>query len=152
MLGALLPALVAGAGFGGVAGAGMSGLRISPGLRHAAIGMAAGILLAVAFADLFPEGLQEAGMRAGAMWFLTGFAALFVLEVATRGHTHHAQGEEPVQERLRDAAREAFTQGLQLTAITSAVLVTGLAILVAVMLREVRAGSEDQAVTEPDEL
>jgi hypothetical protein len=38
------------------------------------------------------------------------------------------------------------------TAITSAVLVTGLAILVAVMLREVRAGSEDQAVTEPDEL
>jgi MFS transporter, DHA2 family, multidrug resistance protein len=53
---------------------------------------------------------------------------------------------------LLDAAREAFTQGLQLTAITSAVLVTGLVILVAVMLREVRAGSEDQAVTEPDEL
>jgi MFS transporter, DHA2 family, multidrug resistance protein len=53
---------------------------------------------------------------------------------------------------LLDAAREAFTQGLRLTAITSAVLVTGLAILVAVMLREVRAGSEDQAVTEPDEL
>jgi zinc transporter, ZIP family len=110
VLGALLPALVAGAGFGGVAVAGMSGLRISAGLRHAAIGVAAGILLAVAFADLFPEGLEGAGMRAGAMWFLAGFGALFVLEVATRGHTHHAHGEEPVEH----ASLTPFLAGLLL--------------------------------------
>ena len=48
-----------------------------------------------------------------------------------------------------DAAREACTRGLQLTAITSAVLVTGLAVLVAMMLRKVRPDSGDQADTEP---
>jgi DHA2 family multidrug resistance protein-like MFS transporter len=51
---------------------------------------------------------------------------------------------------LLDAAREAFTQGLQLTAVTSAALVTVLAILVAVVLRDVRAGSDEQAGTEPE--
>jgi DHA2 family multidrug resistance protein-like MFS transporter len=52
---------------------------------------------------------------------------------------------------LLDAAREAFTQGLQLTAITSAALSLGVAILVMVLLRHVRTGSEpgDQAATEP---
>jgi DHA2 family multidrug resistance protein-like MFS transporter len=51
---------------------------------------------------------------------------------------------------LLDAAREAFTQGLQLTAITSAGLALGMAILVMVLLRHVRTGSEpeDQADTE----
>jgi hypothetical protein len=37
-----------------------------------------------------------------------------------------------------------------MTAITSAALVTGLAILVAVVLRDVRAGSDEQAGTEPE--
>jgi zinc transporter, ZIP family len=96
VLGALAPALVAGAGFSGVALAGMAGLRIGPRVRGAAIGVAAGILLAVAFAELFPEALEEAEHKAAAMWFLAGFAALFVVEVATRGHTHHEAGEEHV--------------------------------------------------------
>jgi DHA2 family multidrug resistance protein-like MFS transporter len=52
---------------------------------------------------------------------------------------------------LLDAAREAFTQGLQLAAITSAALALGMAILVMVLLRHVRTGSgpEDEADTEP---
>jgi len=52
---------------------------------------------------------------------------------------------------LLEAAREAFTQGLQLTAITSATIVLGMAILAAVVLRNVSPGSEpeDQADTEP---
>jgi DHA2 family multidrug resistance protein-like MFS transporter len=50
---------------------------------------------------------------------------------------------------LLDAAREAFTQGLQLTAITSAALALGMAILVMVLLRHVRTGSEPEADTEP---
>jgi MFS transporter, DHA2 family, multidrug resistance protein len=45
---------------------------------------------------------------------------------------------------LLDAAREAFTQGLQLTAIVSAALALGVAILVMVLLRHVRAGSEPE--------
>ena len=53
---------------------------------------------------------------------------------------------------LLDAAREAFTQALQLTAITSAVIVLGMAILAAVLLRHVRTGSESErpAGLEPD--
>ena len=94
---ALASALIAGAGFGGVALAGMAGLRVGPGLRHAAAGVAAGILLAVALADLFPEALDEADPKAASLWLLAGFAALFVTEVVTRGHTHHASGESHVE-------------------------------------------------------
>jgi len=43
---------------------------------------------------------------------------------------------------LLDTARKAFTQGLQATAITSAVVVVGMAILVMVWLRHVRSVSE----------
>jgi DHA2 family multidrug resistance protein-like MFS transporter len=42
---------------------------------------------------------------------------------------------------LLDMARTAFTQGLQVTAITSAVVVLGMAILVTVSLRHLRAAS-----------
>jgi MFS transporter, DHA2 family, multidrug resistance protein len=50
---------------------------------------------------------------------------------------------------LLDAAREAFTQALQLTAITSAVIVVGVAILAAVVLRDVRKGSGPEGQPEP---
>jgi MFS transporter, DHA2 family, multidrug resistance protein len=50
---------------------------------------------------------------------------------------------------LLDAAREAFTQALQLTAITSAVIVVGVAILAAVVLRDVRKGSGSEGQPEP---
>jgi MFS transporter, DHA2 family, multidrug resistance protein len=53
---------------------------------------------------------------------------------------------------LLDTAREAFTQGLQVTAITSAAIVLGMAILAAVLLRNVRTGSESEGLAgrEPD--
>jgi DHA2 family multidrug resistance protein-like MFS transporter len=53
---------------------------------------------------------------------------------------------------LLDASREAFTQGLQLTAITSAAIVLGMAILAVTLLRNVRAGSrlEDEPDRQPD--
>ena len=50
---------------------------------------------------------------------------------------------------LLDAAREAFTQALQLTAITSAAIVVGVAILAAVVLRDVRKGSGPEGQPEP---
>lgn len=45
---------------------------------------------------------------------------------------------------LLGVAREAFTQGLQITAVTSAVIVIGLAILALVLLRHVRPSSETE--------
>jgi DHA2 family multidrug resistance protein-like MFS transporter len=58
---------------------------------------------------------------------------------------------DQVGAELLEAAREAFTQGLQLTAITSATVVLGMAILAVALLRDVPTGSEpeDQADTEP---
>ena len=46
---------------------------------------------------------------------------------------------DPLAAELLGAAREAFTQGLQLAAVTSAALAVGTAVLAAVLLRHVRA-------------
>jgi DHA2 family multidrug resistance protein-like MFS transporter len=51
---------------------------------------------------------------------------------------------------LLDTAREAFIQGLQVTAVTGAVVLAGLAVLTAVLLRRVRPGSEPAAEALPD--
>jgi DHA2 family multidrug resistance protein-like MFS transporter len=66
-----------------------------------------------------------------------------------------AAGDElrdPLAVELLDAAREAFTQGLQITAVISAVVVTVLAVVAAIVLRRVPAGSEPegQPDLEPD--
>jgi MFS transporter, DHA2 family, multidrug resistance protein len=52
---------------------------------------------------------------------------------------------------LLGAAREAFTQGLRLTAAISAGIVLGIAALAATLLRDVRGGSEaeERLETEP---
>src|SRR5215216_4630582 len=57
----------------------------------------------------------------------------------------------PLDAELLVGAREAFTQGLQLSAKTSAAIVLGIAILTAVLLRHVSAGSgaEGQPELEP---
>jgi len=51
---------------------------------------------------------------------------------------------------LLDAAREAFTQGLHLTAAISAAAAIGVAILAAVLLRRLRPSSEPQARLDPE--
>jgi MFS transporter, DHA2 family, multidrug resistance protein len=56
---------------------------------------------------------------------------------------------DPLGAELLDAAREAFTQALQLTAITSAAIVVGVAILAAVVLRDMRKGSGPEGQPEP---
>ena len=50
--------------------------------------------------------------------------------------------------QLLDAAREAFTQGLQLSSIMSVALVLGMATLVLVLLRHIRAGGETAETAE----
>ena len=61
--------------------------------RSLSAAFAAGILLALAFVDLFPEGLELAGETAVA-GFIAGFALLFITEAFTRAHTHHLPEEE----------------------------------------------------------
>jgi zinc transporter ZupT len=60
--------------------------------RSLSAAFAAGILLALAFVDLFPEGLELAGETAVA-GFVAGFTLLFVTETFTRAHTHHLPEE-----------------------------------------------------------
>jgi MFS transporter, DHA2 family, multidrug resistance protein len=57
---------------------------------------------------------------------------------------------DPIAAGLLDAAREAFAQALQLTAVTSAAIVLGIAILVLVFLRDVRMGSEPDGQPGPE--
>ena len=65
---------------------------------------------------------------------------------ATLGGAVAAAGQLPnrLGAPLLDAAREAFVHGLQVTAIISAVIAMSLAILVTVLLRHARAGSEPE--------
>jgi DHA2 family multidrug resistance protein-like MFS transporter len=51
---------------------------------------------------------------------------------------------EPLAAQVLDAAREAFTQGLQAAALASAVVAAITAVLTVVLLRRVRAGSEPE--------
>jgi len=60
--------------------------------RSLSAAFAAGILLALAFVDLFPEGLELAGETAVA-GFVGGFALLFLTESFTSAHTHHMPEE-----------------------------------------------------------
>jgi DHA2 family multidrug resistance protein-like MFS transporter len=59
---------------------------------------------------------------------------------------------DPLTAGLLDAARGAFTQGLQLTAITSAAIVVGMAVLALLLLRHagLNSDAEDPAGTAPD--
>jgi DHA2 family multidrug resistance protein-like MFS transporter len=51
----------------------------------------------------------------------------------------------PLAAELLDSAREAFTNGLQLAALTSAVIAAATAVAVAIVLRHVQAGSASEA-------
>jgi ZIP family zinc transporter len=80
---------VAGAGFTLAGLAGLLGVNIGRPVRALAVAVASGILLAISFAELFPEAIEIAGTKNAVFGFLVGFAVLFLVEVATSGHTHH---------------------------------------------------------------
>jgi DHA2 family multidrug resistance protein-like MFS transporter len=58
----------------------------------------------------------------------------------------------PLATALLDAAHQAFVQGLQLAAVVGTVGLMGLAILAAVMLRDVKTGPEHDSEPSPEEL
>src|SRR5215203_603727 len=89
---ALLVAVFAAVGFSGAALFALLGRGASPALQSYATAAAAGILLALAFGDLFPESLEMAH-GAAVVGFLGGFAALFLADTLTHSHSHPSEDE-----------------------------------------------------------
>ena len=87
-------AALAAAGFTGASLLALLGGQLGSRGRSYSAAFAAGILLAISFVDLFPEGLEMAE-EAAVAGFVGGFAAMFLTEAFTRAHTHHSR-EEPV--------------------------------------------------------
>jgi ZIP family zinc transporter len=89
---ATLTAILAAIGFSGASLLALLGGGLGARGRSYSAAFAAGILLALAFVDLFPEGLEVAGEPA-VVGFVGGFVFLFLTEVLTRAHTHHSPEE-----------------------------------------------------------
>lgn len=89
---AIIMAAVAAVGFGGASLLALFGGELGARGRAYSAAVASGILLALAFADLFPEGLELAGAMA-VSGFVGGFALLFLTETFTQAHTHHSPEE-----------------------------------------------------------
>jgi zinc transporter ZupT len=103
---AILMATLAAIGFSGAGLLALLGGEVSARGRSYSAAFAAGILLAMAFVDLFPEGLQLASEPA--VWgFVGGFALLFSTEAFTHAHTHHSP-----EEHVRKHALRPFVTGL----------------------------------------
>ncbi len=95
----LLLALIATVGFSGASLVALFGKRANGSRRSYSAAVAAGILLALAFADLFPEGLEMAGT--GAVWgFVAGFVLLFLAEALGRVHADHLSEDGDVKGTL----------------------------------------------------
>lgn len=86
----LLLALVAMAGFSGASLAALFGRKSGEAGRSYAAAIAAGILLALAFADLFPEALEMAELGAVA-GFVAGFVLLFLAEALGSVNVHQSR-------------------------------------------------------------
>lgn len=89
---AILLAVLAAAGFMAASFLGLLGGKLGFLGRSYPAAIAAGILLALAFASLFPEGLELA-KEAAILGFVGGFALLFAIESFTHAHTHHVLEE-----------------------------------------------------------
>jgi zinc transporter ZupT len=103
---AIILATLAAIGFLGASLLALLGGQVSAKGRSYSAAFAAGILLALAFVDLFPEGLELARKPAIA-GFVGGFVLLFSTEVLTRAHTHHSP-----EERVHKHALGPFVLGL----------------------------------------
>jgi zinc transporter ZupT len=103
---AILVAVLAAIGFSGASLMALLGGDVSARGRSYSAAFAAGILLALVFVDLFPEGLELAGEWAIA-GFIGGFDFLFLTEVLTRAHTHRS-----TEEHVRKHALRPFVLGL----------------------------------------
>ncbi|MDP8953246.1 MAG: ZIP family metal transporter [Actinomycetota bacterium] len=105
---AILMAALAAIGFSGASLLALLGRELRARGQSYSAAVAAGILLALAFVDLFPEGLELAEESAIA-GFVGGFTLLFLTEALTRAHTHHSP-----EEHVHKHALGPFILGLAL--------------------------------------
>ena len=84
----IFPAVLAAIGFSAASFLTLLGGEISSKGRSYSIAIAAGILLSLAFVDLFPESLKMASSSA-IFGFVGGFCFMFLVETFTRAHTHN---------------------------------------------------------------
>jgi ZIP family zinc transporter len=103
---AIILATLAAIGFSGASLLALLGGELRAKGRSYSAAVAAGILLALAFVDLFPEGLELAG-KAAIAGFVGGFVLLFSTEAFTRPHTPHLP-----EERVRKHSLGPFVLGL----------------------------------------
>ncbi|WP_273847311.1 ZIP family metal transporter [Rubrobacter calidifluminis] len=89
---AVFAASLAGAGFCGASLFGLLGGRITQRARASLLAFAAGIILALAFADLLPESVEAAGPKAIAC-FATAFALMALLEGLHNSHHRHDEAD-----------------------------------------------------------
>src|SRR5215212_177457 len=104
----ILLGVLAAIGFSGASLLALFGRDLRPQSQAYWVAIAAAILLALAFADLFPEGLELAREPA-IVGFVGGFTLLFLTEAFTSAHTHHSP-----EEHVRKHALRPFVVGLMI--------------------------------------
>lgn len=136
----LTVALFAAVGFSGASLLALRGSTITSRMRAYAIATAAGILLGLAFADLFPESI-ELGGRSAIIGFIAGFTLLFLVEVFTNAHTHHSPDESLVERHRHPVMpfvvglalhnfADGFAVGITASVSEQAAIAAGLGVLV----------------------
>jgi len=142
-------AILAAIGFSGASLLALLGGAVSARGRSYATAFAAGILLALAFVDLFPESLELAETFA-ITGFVSGFILLFLTELLTRAHTYHAPGEGVLKHALGPfvlgLAIHNFADGFVLGVSAKAAAVTSWLVGLGVLVHQVPVGISLAAV------
>jgi zinc transporter ZupT len=146
---AVVLAMFAAVGFSGASLLALLGGQMSARGRSYAAAFAAGILLALAFADLFPESLELGGTLA-IMGFVAGFVLLFLTEVLTSAHTHHSPDQALHKHALGPfvvgLAIHNFADGFVLGVSAKAAAVTSWLVGIGVLVHQVPVGISLAAV------
>lgn len=133
----IILAVLAAIGFGAATLLAFISSRLTAQGRAYAIAIAAASLLVLSIGDLFPDSLAAAGHAARA-GFIGGFALLFVVEMVTHAHIHHAPGEPLPRHTLASFIlglaihnlADGFAIGISATRSSTVVGLVGLGVLV----------------------
>jgi zinc transporter ZupT len=140
---AMIMAGLAAAGFAGASLLALLGGELGIRGRAYSAAIASGILLALAFADLFPEGLEMAGGLA-IFGFVGGFILLFLTEAFTLAHTHHSPeehvGKHPLGPFVVGLAIHNLADGFVLGVGAKAATVTSWLVGLGVLVHQVPVG------------
>jgi len=134
---------LAATGFAGASLLALLGGELGVRGRAYSAAIASGILLALAFADLFPEGLEMAGGLA-IFGFVGGFILLFLTEAFTLAHTHHSPeehvGKHPLGPFVVGLAIHNLADGFVLGVGAKAAAVTSWLVGLGVLVHQVPVG------------